>query len=262
MVDERLVIIETQIQTVLPQRHVHTQREPGHRLPFQLVVTDVGQCQTRSLIQESLGSKISTGGKTVDIIVTRLIHTDIHFQIVYTLYVPEERLGRNHPSSLQRGEYAPYIISQFHTPVGIFTETSGGLARHRTLQEIFVSIIPTGIHIHGRRLPFLENAIHQTVNHILRYIRQLVTHGIIRPHGIRIKRIAHVTETAEQIDYMATITTRPINPRVARHRQLLAGISFGLVRRQFIRPVGKRRYPFVWNERTFRHIIQYVTHPL
>ena len=62
------------------------------------------------------------------------------------------------------------------------------------------------------------------------------------------------------MNHMSAITVWPINPGIARHGQLLTGISPWPVGCHIVTALCKSRYPLIRNKRTFRDIVQHVTY--
>ena len=102
----------TNAQTVVEQIALEANVHLLSRLPLDLIVTDIGQLHTHSIVIVLYCHETGTSCIVGNIIITADIKTNIHTQVVNNTTLREPILVSQHPSQLYAREYGPFYAEE------------------------------------------------------------------------------------------------------------------------------------------------------
>ncbi len=121
-------------------------------LPLNLIVTDVGELQTDSIVVKAYCRKTCTSSIVRDVVVTAHIITCIYTQVVNTKIAWEPRLVSHNPTQLYAWEQSPCYTTKVEV-ARLSTETAVSFSRERNCCEVTVHVVIVYITIPLKVLP-------------------------------------------------------------------------------------------------------------
>ena len=191
-------------------------------LPLNLIVTDVGELQTDSIVVEAYCRKTCTSSIVRDVVVTAHIITCIHAQIVDTCILWEPRLVSHNPTQLYAWEQSPCYTTKVEV-ARLSTETAISFSRERNCCEVTVHVVIVYITIPLKVLPYIVVTLDVLITRACAKSRVLIVgcRVILCLQVVIIKREVGILKSTEGSKVVLAILVLPIDMSIADDVNLL-----------------------------------------
>ena len=146
------VIVEVNAHTIVQQVALEADVKLLAGFPFNLVVTDIGELQTRGDVIETHGGEAGTCGIVANVVIATHVKATLQAEIVDTGMFGEPLLIGHHPSKLDAGEDSPLHTSEAQAS-RILAKSAVCLCRQRQGGEIAIHVVIVNIAIPAHVFP-------------------------------------------------------------------------------------------------------------